>query len=90
MVRQSSNLSPPVAGWGISRALLESKLSDMYGRNKKTLHPETLNSKLVDTSDAINSPKRDDRKRIVVLITDLGLIKQIWLSGLNPDSHICL
>lgn len=57
MVRQSSNLSPPVAGWGISRALLESKLSDMYGRNKETLHPETLNSKLVDMIDAINSPK---------------------------------
>ena len=57
MVRQSSNLSPSVVGEGISSALLWVKLSDMYGRNKETLHPETLNSKLVDMIDAINSPK---------------------------------
>ena len=57
MVRQPSNLSPSVVGWGISRALLEAKLSDMYGRWIETRHFESLNSKLVDMSDAINSPK---------------------------------
>ena len=57
MVRQPSNPSPSVVEGENSRALLEAKLSDMYGRNKETLHPETLNSKLVDRSDAINSPK---------------------------------
>lgn len=57
MVRQPSNLSPSVVGWGISSALLWVKLSDMYDRNKETRHFETLNSKLVDSGDAINSPK---------------------------------
>lgn len=57
MVRQPSNPSPSVVGEGISSALLWVKLSNMYCRRLETRHFESLNSKLVDMSDAINSPK---------------------------------